>query len=84
MKAQEQQAWPCNKFEIRFFNAATKPDCITGILWVMTKPEILIVGAGINGLIAANYQQRSGCNVTMIERAERFTERQVLLMIRSC
>ena len=35
----------------------------------MTKPDILIVGAGINGLVAANYLQRSGCNVTMIERA---------------
>ena len=37
----------------------------------MTKPDILIVGAGINGLVAANYLQRAGCNVTMIERAER-------------
>ena len=37
----------------------------------MTKADILIVGAGINGLVAANYLQRSGCNVTMIERAER-------------
>ena len=35
----------------------------------MTKPNILIVGAGINGLVAANYLQRAGCNVTMIERA---------------
>ncbi len=37
----------------------------------MSKPEILIVGAGINGLVAANYLQRSGCKVTMIERAHR-------------
>ena len=37
----------------------------------MSKPDILIVGAGINGLVAANYLQRAGCNVTMIERAER-------------
>ena len=37
----------------------------------MTKPNILIVGAGINGLVAANYLRRSGCNVTMIERAHR-------------
>ncbi len=37
----------------------------------MNKPAILIVGAGINGLVAANYLQRSGCSVTMIERAER-------------
>ena len=35
----------------------------------MAKPEVLIVGAGINGLVAANYLQRSGCKVTMIERA---------------
>ena len=37
----------------------------------MTNPEILIAGAGINGLVAANYLQRAGCKVTMIERAER-------------
>lgn len=37
----------------------------------MTKPDIVIAGAGINGLVAANYLQRSGCRVTMIERAER-------------
>jgi phytoene dehydrogenase-like protein len=37
----------------------------------VTKPDILIVGAGINGLVAANYLQRAGCNVTMIERAHR-------------
>ena len=37
----------------------------------MNKPDILIVGAGINGLVAANYLQRSGCKVTMVERAER-------------
>lgn len=37
----------------------------------MNKPDILIVGAGINGLVAANYLQRAGCKVTMIERAER-------------
>ena len=29
----------------------------------------MIVGAGINGLIAANYLQRGGCQVTLIERA---------------
>jgi phytoene dehydrogenase-like protein len=33
--------------------------------------HILIAGAGINGLVAANYLQRAGCNVTMVERAER-------------
>jgi phytoene dehydrogenase-like protein len=37
----------------------------------VAKPEVLVVGAGINGLVAANYLQRSGCNVTMIERAHR-------------
>jgi phytoene dehydrogenase-like protein len=37
----------------------------------MNKPDIVIIGAGINGLVAANYLQRSGCNVTMIERADR-------------
>jgi len=37
----------------------------------MSKPNILIVGAGINGLVAANYLRRSGCDVTMIERAAR-------------
>lgn len=37
----------------------------------MKKPNILIVGAGINGLVAANYLQREGCNVTMIEQADR-------------
>jgi phytoene dehydrogenase-like protein len=33
--------------------------------------RILIVGAGINGLVAANYLQRSGCRVSMIERGDR-------------
>lgn len=37
----------------------------------MHRPRILIAGAGINGLVAANYLQRSGCRVTVIERAER-------------
>ena len=37
----------------------------------MSNPQILIAGAGINGLVAANYLQRAGCNVTMVERAER-------------
>jgi len=37
----------------------------------MRNPNILIIGAGINGLVAANYLQRSGCRVTMLERAER-------------
>ena len=33
--------------------------------------QIAIVGAGINGLVAANYLQRGGCQVTLIERADR-------------
>ncbi len=37
----------------------------------MNKPHVLVVGAGINGLVAANYLQRAGCRVTMIERAKR-------------
>lgn len=37
----------------------------------MPKPEIVVAGAGINGLVAANYLQRSGLSVTMIERAHR-------------
>ncbi len=41
------------------------------MLSAMNKPDILIVGAGINGLVAANYLQRAGCRVTMIERAAR-------------
>ena len=37
----------------------------------MTTPEIVIAGAGINGLVAANYLCRAGCRVTVIERADR-------------
>lgn len=37
----------------------------------MGKTEILIAGAGINGLVAANYLQRGGCNVTLVDRAAR-------------
>lgn len=39
------------------------------MLHSMSKPTVAIVGAGINGLVAANYLQRAGCNVTIIERA---------------
>jgi phytoene dehydrogenase-like protein len=33
--------------------------------------QVVIVGAGINGLVAAHYLRRGGCNVTLLERAER-------------
>ena len=34
-------------------------------------PTVVVIGAGINGLVAAHYLQRAGCAVTLIERAER-------------
>ena len=37
----------------------------------MKNPNVVMVGAGINSLVAANYLQRAGCYVTMIERAEK-------------
>ena len=37
----------------------------------MGKQNILIVGAGINGLVAANYLQRFGFNITVVDRAEK-------------
>ena len=37
----------------------------------MNKTRIAVVGAGINGLVAANYLRRAGCEVTVIERAGR-------------
>ncbi len=37
-----------------------------------TVPDrVVIIGAGINGLVAANYLRRGGCDVTVIDRAER-------------
>lgn len=35
------------------------------------KKSIVVIGAGINGLVAANYLQRHGFQVTLIERNER-------------
>jgi len=37
----------------------------------MSTQNILIVGAGINSLVAANYLQRAGHQVTMLERASK-------------
>jgi phytoene dehydrogenase-like protein len=34
-------------------------------------PRVVVVGAGINGLVAAHYLRRAGCSVTLIERADR-------------
>ena len=33
--------------------------------------KAVIIGAGINGLVAANYLQRAGCQVTLLERDAR-------------
>ena len=33
--------------------------------------QVVVVGAGINGLVAAHYLQRGGCNVTLLERSDR-------------
>ena len=33
--------------------------------------RIVVIGAGINGLVAAHYLRRAGCAVTMLERARR-------------
>lgn len=35
------------------------------------QPAIVVVGAGINGLVAAHYLRRAGASVTLIERADR-------------
>ena len=33
--------------------------------------RVVVVGAGINGLVAAHYLRRAGCSVTVLDRAER-------------
>ena len=33
--------------------------------------RVIVIGAGINGLVAANYLRRAGWAVTMIERSDR-------------
>jgi phytoene dehydrogenase-like protein len=33
--------------------------------------RIIVIGAGINGLVAAHYLRRAGCSVTLLDRADR-------------
>lgn len=33
--------------------------------------RVVVVGAGINGLVAAHYLRKSGCDVTLLERSDR-------------
>ncbi len=35
------------------------------------KPNVVVIGAGINGLVASHYLRKAGCQVTLIERADR-------------
>lgn len=35
------------------------------------KPAVVVIGAGINGLVAAHYLRKAGCPVTLLERADR-------------
>ncbi|MFN8575033.1 MAG: FAD-dependent oxidoreductase, partial [Gemmatimonadaceae bacterium] len=37
----------------------------------MSSAPVVVIGAGINGLVAAHYLRRAGHNVTLLERAER-------------
>ena len=41
--------------------------------------SVVIIGAGINGLVAANYLRRAGCDVTVIDRAT-YTEPDLATM----
>jgi phytoene dehydrogenase-like protein len=35
------------------------------------KQNIVVIGAGINGLVAAHYLRKAGCQVTLLERGNR-------------
>ena len=35
------------------------------------RPAVVVIGAGINGLVAAHYLRKAGCQVTLLERADR-------------
>ncbi|MEO8637200.1 MAG: FAD-dependent oxidoreductase [Gemmatimonadales bacterium] len=35
------------------------------------KPNVVVIGAGINGLVTSHYLRRAGCAVTLLERADR-------------
>src|SRR4051812_41531437 len=43
----------------------------TAALEVPLSDHMIVIGAGINGLVAANYLRRAGFAVTMVERATR-------------
>src|SRR5712664_4750787 len=37
----------------------------------MTSPDVIIIGAGHNGLVAANYLAKAGLHVLVVERSDR-------------
>ena len=37
----------------------------------MAEQRVVVVGAGINGLVAAHYLRKGGCDVTLLERSDR-------------